>query len=209
MTIRVLRLIECLLLFVALPLVYCIVPLRLPKIPALLAFFLFAVLQLRMDTGFERSCLWRASAVVLFLRSAWPRVLTVLMGLTLLAYAWEHISFFKLPRERPGVWLLIMLLYPWLSAYPQEVIFRGFFFRRYGVLFGHGFGMVLASALAFAFLHIIYGNFIALAMSFAGGCLFACNYRRFKSCLAVALEHTIYGCWIFSVGLGVFFYGGR
>ncbi len=35
-------------------------------------------------------------------------------------------------RQNPGLMLMIALLYPVLSALPQEVVFRPLFFRRYG-----------------------------------------------------------------------------
>ena len=41
----------------------------------------------------------------------------------------------ELPRRAPGLWLLILALYPLLSALPQELVFRVLFFRRYGALF--------------------------------------------------------------------------
>ena len=40
-----------------------------------------------------------------------------------------------LPRRATGLWLAILLLYPVLSALPQELIFRALFFRRYRRLF--------------------------------------------------------------------------
>ena len=39
-----------------------------------------------------------------------------------------------LPRQRPGLRLLVLLLYPLLSVYPQELLYRTFFFQRYGAL---------------------------------------------------------------------------
>ena len=43
-----------------------------------------------------------------------------------------------LPRRAPGLWVAILALYPFLSALPQELIFRVLFFRRYGGLFPGG-----------------------------------------------------------------------
>lgn len=47
------------------------------------------------------------------------------------------------------MWALVIVLYPILSVYPQELIFRAFLFHRYAPLFGNGVGLVAASAAAF------------------------------------------------------------
>ncbi|HNU08474.1 MAG TPA: VCBS repeat-containing protein, partial [Pyrinomonadaceae bacterium] len=49
----------------------------------------------------------------------------------------EMSAFLRLPREAPGILVLIAIGYPWLSAYPQEITHRAFFFHRYaGILPG-------------------------------------------------------------------------
>ena len=68
--------------------------------------------------------------------------------------------------------------------------------------------MILASAAAFAFLHIIFRNGLAVALTFAGGLLFAARYAQTGSLAASTFEHALYGCWLFTVGLGQFFYHG-
>ena len=45
-------------------------------------------------------------------------------------------------------------------------------------------------------------------MTAAGGWLFARDYARHRSLTLVCLEHAAYGCVIFTVGLGRFFYSG-
>lgn len=116
-------------------------------------------------------------------------------------------QFLDLPRERPVLWLAIMILYPLLSVWPQEVIYRRFLFRRYAALF-RGRAMVAASALAFGFAHVIFLNWIAVAMTAAGGAIFAADYARHRSLRLACLEHSLYGCLIFTIGLGRFFYTG-
>jgi membrane protease YdiL (CAAX protease family) len=67
---------------------------------------------------------------------------------------------------------------------------------------------VAASAFAFGYAHIIFLNWIAVAMTTFGGFLFARDYTRHRSLSLVCLEHALYGCLIFTVGLGRFFYSG-
>lgn len=68
--------------------------------------------------------------------------------------------------------------------------------------------MILASAAAFAFMHIVFRNPVAVVYTFAGGVLFARRYYRSGSLLVSSLEHALYGCWMFTVGLGPYFYQG-
>jgi membrane protease YdiL (CAAX protease family) len=68
--------------------------------------------------------------------------------------------------------------------------------------------MIVASAAAFAFLHIIFHNSLAMALTFVGGLLFAARYAQTRSLATSSVEHALYGCWLFTVGLGQFFYHG-
>jgi len=128
----------------------------------------------------------------------------------LTAVTWMAVPgwFLSFPRERPGLWLLVMILYPVLSVWPQEMIYRAFIYRRYAPLFGTRSGYILASALAFGYMHIIFVNTIAVVLSALGGLLFARNYSRNGSLVLVFIEHALYGCLIFTIGLGKFFFTG-
>jgi len=116
-------------------------------------------------------------------------------------------KFLDLPRHHPTLWLAIMLLYPLLSVWPQEVIFRRFFFARYEKIFGTA-GLVPASALAFGFAHIIFLNWVAVVMTLGGGAIFASDYAKYRRLGLACLEHSLYGCLIFTIGLGRYFYTG-
>lgn len=128
--------------------------------------------------------------------------------ITLATWAlWPNL-FLGLPRQRPLFWALIMVLYPLLSVWPQEMLYRRLLFHRYRALFGGDRALILASAAAFGFAHVIFLNWIAIAMTAAGGLLFARDYARHRSLPLICLEHSLYGCLIFTVGLGRFFYTG-
>jgi membrane protease YdiL (CAAX protease family) len=106
------------------------------------------------------------------------------------------------------LWLLIMVLYPVLSVLPQELIYRGFLFERYGARLS-GVIWILFSATAFALAHLFLRNLLAPAMCFAGGLLLARTYQRTQSLSLVVLEHALYGDLVFTIGLGQYFYHGR
>lgn len=112
------------------------------------------------------------------------------------------------PLEKPIIWLLVMIFYPILSVYPQEIIFRAFIFQRYKTVFANSVGMIFASAIAFGFVHIIFQNFIAIFLSTIGGIIFGYSFLRTRSLILVSFEHAIYGCYVFTIGLGWYFYRG-
>jgi uncharacterized protein len=101
-----------------------------------------------------------------------------------------------------------MILYPVLSVYPQGIIYRAFFFERYRILFPNPAVLIVVSALAFSFAHIIFRNPVALIFTLVGGLLFAWRYAATGSLLTSSFEHALYGCWMFTVGLGQYFYKG-
>ncbi len=118
-------------------------------------------------------------------------------------------NLFNFPVENTAVWASVMILYPLLSVYPQELIYRAFFFERYRKLFPSCWATVLSSAIVFGLVHIIFQNPIAVILTLVGGVFFAETYARTRSLRLVWLEHALYGCLIFTIGLGEFFYHAR
>lgn len=196
-------------MFIAGPAVYLAIdPSPRLLFPSLWAWGLVCLVLLLRDGGFERGRLGGVAG----LRREWRPMLArfAVLGSVIVAamavFAPDRLC--DLPREQPGLWAAIMVGYPLASVYPQEVIFRAFFFRRYAGLFSHRVAMVAASAVSFGYLHIIFGNPIAVAMTLVGGLLFATTYARSRSLLASSVEHSLYGCLVFTVGLGGYFYSG-
>jgi len=148
-------------------------------------------------------------------RAVWPEVRGIARRFAVLApaialatwLAFPHL-FLELPRQRPLLWATIMVLYPLLSVWPQEMLYRSLLFHRFRALFRGDVTLILVSATAFGFAHIIFHNWIAIIMTAAGGLLFARDYARHRSLSLTCLEHSLYGCLIFTVGLGRFFYTG-
>lgn len=117
-------------------------------------------------------------------------------------------ALFHFPRHSPALWLLVMVLYPFLSVLPQEFLYRKFFFGRYAVVFDSEPILCFSSAALFGYLHIIFLNWAALALTLVGGVLFVTTYRRTRSLLLVTIEHAVYGCFVITVGFGSDLYDG-
>jgi len=200
---------ELLLIFVALPLAYRLSPWPIPALPVLWIVTLYCLWQLRRDPAFPASHLWNPNPLTSQLGSI---LILFLIGASLL-YAGVKLFapelLFSFARARPVLWAAVMVLYPILSVYPQGIIYRSFLMHRYAALFPSQWMMVLVSAIAFAWLHIIFRNPLAVALTFAGGLLFAWRYQTTNSLLTSSTEHALYGCWLFTLGLGQFFYHGR
>jgi hypothetical protein len=142
---------------------------------------------------------WRTPAIRFILSAP------ILIALThILAPEW----WLAFPRERPMLWALVMLGYPFASALPQEFLYRRFFFWRYAPLLGEGAARMAVNAILFGWLHVMYDNWPAVALSTLGGVIFAWTYDRTRNLALVWIEHALYGQLLFTIGLGRFFYEG-
>ncbi len=117
-------------------------------------------------------------------------------------------NWFSYPLHSPGRWLMLLVLYPLLSVLPQELIFRTYFFHRYKRIMPNKMVRVWVSALVFALAHLVYANWVALALSFIGGLMFAYTYAHSRSTMVCVLEHSAWGLWIFTLGLGSYLDSG-
>lgn len=117
--------------------------------------------------------------------------------------------FLEFPRHRPETFKRIVLAYPFLSVLAQEIVYRTFFFHRYGPLFAGRRGpAVLFNGALFGFAHIVVGKPEAMAATCLTGWLFAWRYVTTRSLWAVWLEHTLWGWLVFTAGIGRFFFTG-
>jgi uncharacterized protein len=199
---------ELLVAFVALPLAYRFVPLRLPPLPVLWAVSACALWQLLRNPRFERSKLWNwdqlPSHFLVITANFACAALLIWLGVRWFAPELQ----WSLPRHRPLLWAIVMVAYPVLSVYPQALLYRAFFFERYRTLFPASWAIILASAAVFSLMHIIFRNPLALALTFLGGLLFAYRYAETGSLAASSFEQALYGCWLFTVGLDRYLYSG-
>lgn len=130
-------------------------------------------------------------------------------AMTLFVLLYEPDIFLALPTAKPWQWLAVILFYPPFSAFVQEVLFRNFFFHRYEKLFkGRHLSLIVTNALVFAYVHVVFENWIAVIFTFFGGFLFAQTYLKSRSTLLTAIEHSLYGDLLYTIGLGYYFYHG-
>lgn len=203
---RRLRWVEFTALFVLTPLAIALVLPPRMMFAALFSLTLAGLGLLLITGGFD----WR------FLRRGWRQLPWAEAGLIALAIAISGAvllsatrpeALFALPRHAPRWALFILLLYPLLSALPQELIFRALFFHRYGALMPSRGVAMAANAAVFSLAHLMYWNPVVLVMTGLGGWLFARAYldRGFP---AAWFLHAVAGNSLFLVGMGSWFYSG-
>jgi len=196
-------------LYAALPLVFVGIGSRAISfiIPTLIVVSAWCIRLLPQDS---RAALWDLRPLKKCGEGIVGRFVVGALATTAVTYALIPERFMALPRHNPRLWLLVCVLYPLLSVYPQEVIYRAFFFEHSARLLpGVRVPWLLALNVAlFAFAHIVFGNVWAPVLSAAGGLLFATTYLKSRSVMCAALEHALWGDLIFTIGLGTLFAGG-
>lgn len=139
-------------------------------------------------------------------KSFWKHVCIKLFIIAILTivYMWftAKIDLFHVLYRQPKLWVVILFLYATFSVYPQELIYRTLYFERYQSLFKSRSLFIFVNAIVFSLAHIFYKNPLVILITFLGGILFALTYDKTRSTLLVSIEHTIYGCWLFTVGMG-------
>ncbi len=202
---------ELTVIFVAAPLAmhFAVHQARVPLFLALLPVLALAVIILLLDRTFSL----KQEAATGF---GWRTLLSIL-GLFAVGTAGVAIWlldthphwFLEFPRNRPQVWMMVLAAYPFASVAVQELVYRTFYFHRYGPLFGDWRALaVTLNGLLFGFGHLVVGQPFAVVATILTGWLFAARYAATRSFWAVFLEHTLWGAMVFTIGLGRYFFTG-
>lgn len=136
---------------------------------------------------------WRKTLIAFFIIS----IIT-----TLYVYFVDVNALFCMPLQKPLFWIGILMFYTFLSVWPQELIYRTFFFSRYERLFLNKKLLIFINAIVFSLAHLFFRNTLVIVFTFVGGILFAYTYYKTRSTLLVSIEHALYGCWLVTVGMG-------
>lgn len=158
---------------------------------------------------FDRAQFWRTTQFRDNLRRMLVNFVVGAGVITAVVFVGFRELLFSFPQTYPSTWVLLLLSYPILSVYPQEIIFRAFLFHRYRMLFRSRHSRIGASGIAFAMAHLIFANWVAPLITFAGGLLFARTYSQTESVLQASIEHGLWGNFAFTVGLGWYLYGAH
>ena len=202
---RIFRLFEFVTFFVLLPVLLFTNVVDVSFIWVLIVGAIIFLFQLIRDPSFRRKRLWNWNKARKSFGTIFLWFIPIAFIMTAVVYIWEPEHLFYLPRNHPLLWLGVIIFYPLFSVIPQNIAFRAYFVHRYRKLFQHNNAIILASAAMFAFGHIIFHNWLAVILTFLGGILFTKRYIETKSLVASIIEHSLYGVWLFTCGLGMFF----
>ena len=193
--------IELVALFVVMPVSLALpIPILVKLVSAGLGFFyaLFVLFRIERVTfeitkGINWKRFWRFTIAQLFVIALLTIVYVLLVDASKL---------FIVLRSKPLLWVVILFVYSIFSVYPQELIYRTFFFKRYSSLFKNENLFLVLNAALFSLAHVFFRNTLVIVLTFLGGILFALTFKRTRSTVLVSIEHAVYGCWLFTVGMG-------
>jgi len=171
---------------------------------------LYCLFILRKFHGEHLKAIWKWEAVTwIAMKPILIRWVFASIGMLIFMYFIDPERMFGIFERTPWYFpFMLCILYPVISALPQELIFCSFFFERYKKFFKSDIAMIIASAVVFAYAHVLYINWVAPFLSFIAGLIFATTYSKTKSLALVTIEHGLYGNVLFLIGLGWYFYGG-
>lgn len=137
-----------------------------------------------------------------FFKRVFIKLMVIAVVTSLYVFITDKESLFNVVIAKPKLWVVILIVYSLFSVYPQELIYRTFFFKRYKALISNKVLFIFINAIVFSLGHIFFRNTLVLILTFFGGLLFAFTYSKTKSTILVSIEHAIYGSWLFTVGMG-------
>lgn len=114
----------------------------------------------------------------------------------------------RIIRDHFGLWLVVVIAYPIISALPQEIMYRTLFFERYGALMPSPMVAILLNGAAFAFAHLFMMSTVTLIVTSISGAYIGWAYLRRHSLVLSVLLHGLAGDIAFTVGLGRYLYNG-
>lgn len=150
-------------------------------------------LKFKMSKHLNWKNFWKTTAIKLFI-----------IAIITTSFVWITNSdlLFAVLLNKPVKWLILLFVYSFFSVYPQELVYRTFFFKRYRLLVKSESLFIFINAILFSLAHLFFNSSLVLLLTFFGGLLFAVTFKKTESTLLVSIEHAIYGSWLFTVGMG-------
>ena len=202
MSTKIKRLIELFLLFILVPITMAIssIPFAVKMIMASAGFIYVIWMLLKVEKKkfkISKTIKWPE-----FWKHTLIKFVLIMLVTTTYMILVDPNNLFVVILNKPMVWIVILFIYSFFSVYPQELIYRTFFFQRYEELIQNKKLLVFINAIVFALAHLFFRNTLVVFLTFIGGIIFAYTYTKTESTLLVSIEHAIYGCWLFTVGMG-------
>ncbi|WP_298553644.1 CPBP family intramembrane glutamic endopeptidase [uncultured Algibacter sp.] len=192
---------ELFIIFILVPISYAISYSPWVKLSVGLVGFLYVIyillkvenLKFKVSKHLGWKAFWKATII---------KLIFIAIITTLFVWITDSESLFSVLLNEPIKWFILLFIYSFFSVYPQELIYRTFFFKRYHSLFKNEVLFIFVNAILFSLAHLFFGSVLVIVLTFLGGLLFAYTFKKTQSTLLVSIEHGIYGCWLLTVGMG-------
>jgi len=198
---HILLIAELFILFITTPILLCLDIHPIFKILPVLLGFIYCI-----TITIKQSIVSYKEMYAINLKRSWKPIvlqfITFVIASTVLMYYLNNESLFIVLRKNWTMWIAITLFYSIFSVYPQEFLYRTFFFKRYSALFKSTSVIIIFNATIFSLAHLAFNNLLVSVLTFIGGILFAFTYHKSKSLLLTSIEHALYGSWLFTLGMG-------
>ena len=130
------------------------------------------------------------------------KFLIIVLLTFLITFIFYKEALFNAVKSNLPRYFIILGVYVFFSVIPQEFIYRKFYFQRYQNLFKNDTQLIIINTLVFCLGHLFFKNLLVLLITLVGGLVFSLSYKKFQSFKWICLEHSLYGLWLYTVGLG-------
>ncbi|OGY40357.1 MAG: hypothetical protein A2570_03725 [Candidatus Brennerbacteria bacterium RIFOXYD1_FULL_41_16] len=87
--------------------------------------------------------------------------------------------------------LFVILLGTLLSAFLQEIIFRGYYISRLELISKNRFFLTLWPTIIFSLIHIPFNNITLVIFTFILGVIYANNFLKYRNLISLIISHAI------------------
>ena len=192
---------EFIFLFVLIP---CLLPFDIPGV--IKAGIVLSGIAYVIRTVIKNQLITRKSLYAMSFKTYWKiilfRFIILIISSIIFMYIFNGENLFIVLRKNPVMWLMVSIFYSVVSVYPQEFLYRSFFFNRYGLLFKSPYVIIIVNAMVFCLAHVMFRSLLVLAITLIGGVILSITYYKTRSLLLTSIEHALYGSWLFTVGMG-------
>ena len=144
----------------------------------------------------------KSSAKKVFLKQLAFKFTAILILTSVITWIYYNESIFNAFKNNPLQYFIILVVYICFSVIPQEFVYRKFYFLRYNIIFQNKRKLIVVNTLVFSLGHLFFNNFLVVIITLIGGFIFSLSYYKFRSFKYICIEHSLYGLWLYTIGLG-------
>jgi len=144
----------------------------------------------------------KPSAKEVFLKQLAIKFIAIVILTSVITWIYYNESIFNAIKNNPTQYFIMLGVYISFSVIPQEFVYRKFYFLRYNLIFQNKWQLILVNTLVFSLGHLFFNNFLVVIITLIGGFIFSLSYYKFRSFKFICIEHSLYGLWLYTIGLG-------